>query len=109
NLADLKKAISKSENTIKLKDGSHGLITEDFLEQYGLMFKMGKIEGDEIKISKIHFSTIEHLEEVKENTMVFDEIEEKKRRLVNYDFDSQLIAIPHNLIADLRPYQQSGF
>ncbi|MBX9448963.1 MAG: DEAD/DEAH box helicase family protein [Taibaiella sp.] len=109
SLADLKKVISKSENTIKLKDGSQGLITEDFLEQYGLMFKMGKIDGDEIRISKIHFSTIEHLEEVRENAMVFDEIEEKKRRLVNYDFDSKLIAIPHNLNADLRPYQKSGF
>lgn len=109
SLAELKKAITKSQDTIKLPDGSQGLITEEFINQYGLMFKMGKLEGDEIKISKIHFSAIDHLEEVKENSLVFDEIEEKKRRLVQYDFDNTQITIPENLQAELRPYQQSGY
>lgn len=109
SLAELKKAISKSQDTIKLADGSQGIITEEFLDEYGLMFKMGKIEGDEIKISKIHFSAIDHLEEVKENVLIFDEIEEKKRKLVNYDYDNTLMPLPDNLHAELRPYQQSGF
>lgn len=109
-LADLKKAISKNENTIKLKDGSRGLITEEFLEEYGLLFKMGKIENDEIKISKIHFSTIEHLKEVKENDSIFEEIEGKKRKLMQFDYESaEQEQLPDNLNAELRPYQKSGF
>src|SRR5690606_24350351 len=51
-LAELKKAITKNENLIKLKDGSQGLLTEEFIEQYGLMLKMGKVENDVLKISK---------------------------------------------------------
>ncbi len=109
SLNELKKAITKSQNTIKLKDGTLGLITEDFLEQYGLMFKMGKVEGDTLKISKIHFATIEHLDAVKENEAIFDEIEEKKRKLIHYDFDKALHPLPDGLNAALRPYQESGF
>lgn len=109
---DVKKiydAIKKNDNLIKLKDGSLGLLPDEFLDKYGLMFKMGNLDGNELKISKIHFSTIEALEEVKANYEVYSEIEEKKRKLIDYDFEHNRVDPPENLNATLRPYQHAGF
>lgn len=102
-------AIKKNDNLIKLQDGSLGLLSEEFLDKYGLMFKMAELDGEQLKISKIHFSTIQDLDEVKANEEVYSEIEEKKKRLIDYDFEFNKVDLPDNLNATLRPYQQSGF
>lgn len=110
-IADVKKALTKKQTFVLLKDGSMGLLTEEWMDKYGLIVKLGKSNGSgALRLNKFHFSAIEGLEEVRAENEWLNELAEKRERLMNYNFDDhQHISIPENIQADLRPYQRSGF
>lgn len=109
-IADVKKALARKENFVKLADGSIGILPENMMQKFTLLTKMGEIDGDKLKVKKIHFSILDELlSEVDENALQ-QELEEKKERLdkiVGNDYSS--IKAPENLKAILRPYQIVGF
>lgn len=111
NLSDVKKALSKRQNFVTLKDGSIGLLPEEWLDKYGLIVKLGTVSpGNKIRLKKFHFSALEGLiQDIAPNEML-NELVAKRERLLNYDFDNmEELVIPDNIHALLRPYQQSGF
>ncbi len=111
NIGDVKKALAKRQTFVTLKDGSMGLLTEEWMEKYALIVKLGKAGANgALRLNKFHFSTIAGLDEVREENEWLKELALKRERLMNYDFDThQGIALPDNIQAELRPYQQSGF
>ena len=107
---EVKRAIAKKQTYVQLKDGSIGLLPEDWMEKYGLMLKLGHVKENQIRLKKFHFSAIEHMaEEFSDNAMLKD-LAEKKERLVKYRFEKDhTVDIPENVHATLRPYQQAAF
>jgi SNF2 family DNA or RNA helicase len=111
SIADVKKAMTKKQNFVSLSDGSIGLLSEEWMDKYALMVKLGAAGGgNKLRLRKFHFSAIEGLsDEIDENEVLAD-IAEKRDRLLNYDFEKTGISlVPDNVHATLRPYQQSGF
>ncbi len=110
-LDTIKKALLKQEDYIKLKDGSIGLLPEEWIKKYSMMFKLGKIHNDStIRVNSFHFSAIENFKEEIEDLEILDDLESKRERLHSFDFDNpEHIAIPENVDATLRPYQEAGF
>lgn len=51
-LPDLLKALRKGEEMIALPDGSIGFLPQDILEQYGMLFGLGKAHEDHVRFSK---------------------------------------------------------
>lgn len=108
--AEVKKALSKRQGYVQLKDGSMGLLTEDWLEKYALMLKLGQVKDGQVRLKKLHFSAIENLQDEFEPNEMLQQLVEKKNRLFNYNFEEQPpVAIPANVRATLRPYQQAAF
>lgn len=111
SIAEVKKALSKKQNFVSLSDGSIGLLSEDWLDKYSLMVKLGAVSGgNKIRLKKFHFSAIEGLSDEISETEVLNELSEKRDRLLNFDFEkSDDFELPENVHAELRPYQQAGF
>jgi SNF2 family DNA or RNA helicase len=111
SIAEVKKALSKKQNFVSLSDGSIGLLSEDWLDKYSLMVKLGAVSGgNKIRLKKFHFSAIEGLSDEISETEVLSELAEKRDRLLNFDFEkAEDFELPENVHAELRPYQQAGF
>lgn len=112
-LVDIKKAIDKKQHHIKLTDGSIGILTEEWIEKYALMFKMGTVNKAEgtLRVKQIHFSVIDTLSLEAGADPSLMQLAEKREKLNNFDFDKHLEVnvAPANVNAELRPYQQAGF
>jgi non-specific serine/threonine protein kinase len=110
SIADVKKALSRKENYVKLADGTIGLLPEAMVRKFGLLTKMGEVKDNKLRLKKIHFSILDELLADVDEGSLQQELEEKKERLDRIiDNDYSNIKAPENLKAILRPYQQAGF
>jgi superfamily II DNA or RNA helicase len=108
-LKDIRKAIISNQNIVVLGDGTFGVLPDEWLQQYSMLFKMGEAQKDgSMRLSKLHFTLIDQLHNQIDDEAILKEIEDKKQKLKNID-NIQLIKHSKNIKAKLRPYQLSGF
>ena len=110
SLKDIQKSIQSNQNYVELADGTLGLLPEEWLKKYSLLFKMAQVEGKKLRLNKINFNVIDDLHDEISDTEILEELQEKKKQLLEInlqDFDGK--PLPVDLKADLRPYQKSGF
>lgn len=109
SVAEIKKAIAAKQQFVQLADGTLGVLPEEWVKKYSLLFKVGQNEtNQDIKLSKYHFSVIEELYEQRNEEELFFQLEEKYEKLRS----SQIIpdiTPPDHLNEIMRPYQVSGF
>ena len=108
SLADAKKALLKKQNYVQLKDGSLGMLPEEWIKKLDPLLKFGRVDGDQIHLSKIHFSLIDELVSQADNEEVFLELQEKKEKLLNFK-QIPNVPLPENINATLRHYQAEGY
>ncbi|MVN21568.1 DEAD/DEAH box helicase [Mucilaginibacter arboris] len=108
-LAAIRKAILNKQEAVLLDDGTLGIIPAEWLEQYGLLLKVGNEKEGKVRVSKLHYNLLDELGDKLNNQDVQLEIAEKKRKLVNFS-EMQTHQPPSAAInAQLRPYQLAGF
>jgi len=108
SLKDIQKTVLKKQNYVELKDGTLGMLPEEWIKKYENILKFGKIKGEELQVSKLHFSLIDELSEDLDNIELEKELFEKKQKLLNFK-EMPNVALPHNVNATLRDYQLEGF
>ena len=110
SLADVRKAVLKKQNYIELKDGSFGLLPEEWLAQYAQLFRFSKVDDKKgvLRLSKQHFTILERYKEYIENPKLLRELDEKREKLLNFT-EIKKIKLPKNIDAKLRPYQEEGY
>lgn len=105
---DVKKALNNKQQFVQLGDGTLGILPEDWVRKYSLLFKVGEGKTAHLKLSKYQFSVIEELYEQRDEEELFFKLEEKYEKLKeNYAIPQ--LAPPEHLAPILRPYQTSGF
>ena len=107
-IAEIKRALASKQSFVQLSDGSLGILPEDWLKKYALLFKVGEGSSDKLRLSKYHMSVIDELyanRNEEELSFALDEKFEKLREFKNIPQTSP----PENLIPVLRPYQTEGF
>ncbi|MEX8547436.1 MAG: SNF2-related protein [Mucilaginibacter sp.] len=108
-LAAVRKAILNKQEAILLDDGTLGIIPTEWLEQYGLLLKVGNEKEGRVRISKLHYSLLDELGDKLNNKDIQLEIAEKKQKLANFS-EMQTYQPPSAAInVQLRPYQLAGF
>ena len=107
-LRDLRNAILANDATVRLSDGSRGLLPEEWIERLATIFKNSEIEDDKVLISKMKFNIIDILFEEINDEQLKLEIDYRKRRLLDFD-EIEEVPLPDTVKADLRPYQLQGF
>ncbi|MBP6385621.1 MAG: SWIM zinc finger family protein [Pseudarcicella sp.] len=108
SIKEIQKAIQKKQNYIELPDGTLGLLPEEWIKKYEPILKFGKIKGDTLQLSKLHFSLIEVLGEELNNEALQQELYEKKQKLLNFK-EMKAFPMPSNVNASQRDYQVEGF
>jgi SNF2-related domain/Bacterial SNF2 helicase associated/Helicase conserved C-terminal domain/SWIM zinc finger len=108
SLPELKRALVKKQNYIELKDGSLGMLPEEWLKKYANLFKMGSIQDGVVKLSKLHFNIIEELIGEIDDDNILQELQEKKQKLLHFK-EIKEVAFPTNINATLRDYQVEGY
>jgi non-specific serine/threonine protein kinase len=110
DVSDIQKALSLKQNYVALGDGSIGILPEEWLKKFSLLFKMADTQGKKLRVSKFNFSVIDEMMDLISDQDIIKELDEKKKLLLNENPESHSdIAIPEEINAVLRPYQVAGF
>jgi non-specific serine/threonine protein kinase len=107
-VAEVKKAIANKQQFVQLNDGTLGILPEDWLKKYALLFRVGEGKSDKLKLSRYHLSVIDDLYENRNEEELSIQLEEKYERIKD-NHQVKEIPPPENLEHTLRPYQVSGF
>ncbi len=105
---DVKKALANKQQFVQLEDGTLGILPEEWIKKYSLLFRVGDGKSGNMKLSKYHFSVIEELYLQRDEEELFFKLEEKYERLKG-NHSIKEIPAPAHLKEVLRPYQESGF
>lgn len=105
---EVKKALTNKQQFVQLQDGTLGILPEEWIKKYSLLFRVGDGKSGNMKLSKYHFSVIEELYLQRDEEELFFQLEEKYERLKD-NHSIKPIPAPAHLKSVLRPYQESGF
>lgn len=108
-LRDLQRMLIAGQKAVLLKDGSLGVLGEEWLRSYAPMIKHGKIKEDKIEI--LRWMGVAKLDAENGNEKLGRMIENSWWQSWKHWQESPepLYAISENIQAALRPYQQKGF
>lgn len=107
-LAELKKAILSNQQYILLKDGSLGMLPEEWIKKYSQLFRMGQVSGNNLKISKFHYTILDELYDQLDDAAIQEELDQKRQNLSRVGGLKE-IDLPKNIQATLRDYQLAGY
>ncbi len=107
-IADIKKALGNKQSFVHLGDGTLGILPEEWLKRYALLFKVGEGRSNELRLSKYHLSVIDELYENREEQELSFALDAKFEKLRTFKSIPETPP-PAELEAVLRPYQTSGF
>lgn len=105
---DIKKALVNKQSFVQLNDGTLGILPDEWLKRYSLLFKVGDGRNNQLRLSKYHMSVIDELYENRDETELSFELDEKYERLKEFKNIPEITA-PVHLQKILRPYQTSGY
>ena len=102
------KALAGKQSFVQLGDGTLGILPDEWLKKYSLLFKVGEGKADKLRLSKYHMSVIDELYENRNEEELSFALDEKYERLREFKNIPE-IAAPAELEHVLRPYQVSGY
>ncbi|MGI8635241.1 MAG: DEAD/DEAH box helicase, partial [Segetibacter sp.] len=108
-LSELQKMLLAGQKAVLLKDGSIGILHEDWLQQYAAIIKHGKINIDEIEVAKAMAISEQQVTKEKQvlKPLIREQWWQKWQQWQNGSED--IYPLPDLVKATLRPYQQKGF
>ena len=107
-IIDIKKALANKQSFVQLNDGTLGILPDEWIKKYSLLFKVGEGKSNQLRLSKYHLSVIDDLYEKRDEKELSFELDAKYERLREFKSIPE-IAAPQGLADILRPYQTSGF
>jgi non-specific serine/threonine protein kinase len=108
-VADIKKALIAKQQYVPLMDGSLGILPDEWVRKYSILFRMGEGKGAmSLRFSKYHVNIIDELYEQRDDEELFFKLEEKYQR-IRHQNTIDKIDPPEHLAPVLRNYQVSGY
>jgi len=104
---ELLSALSRGDQTIRLDDGSLGILPEEWLSQYGLLAGLGKMDEDGLKFNTSQLGLIDALLSAQE-FVEFDEDYLELRSKLNSFEGVDATEEPDDFKGELRTYQREG-
>jgi len=107
-IADVKKALANRQQFVPLNDGTLGVLPEEWVKKYSLLFRVGEGKLNQLRLSKYHMSVIDELYEGRDEEELIIHLEKKYEQLREFRTIKE-IPPPAHLDHILRPYQVHGF
>src|SRR5688572_25910922 len=108
SVAEVKRALANKQQFVQLADGTLGILPEEWLKKYSLLFRVGEGKTNQLKLSRYHMSVIDELYENRDENELVLKLEEKYENLKEFNTIKE-IELPVELQGTLRPYQVSGY
>ncbi len=106
-ISEIKKALTNKQSFVQLTDGSLGILPDEWINKYALLFKVGQGKENKLRLSRFHLSVIDDLYEKRNVQELTFELDEKYERLRNFKSIPET-DVPEELGNKLRPYQVAG-
>jgi superfamily II DNA or RNA helicase len=106
-LPELLAALRRGEGTVKLGDGSVGLLPEDWLKKYGLLAGLGTAQEDHLRFRRSQVGLLDALLAAHPQAQcdaLFSQARDELRRFTGIE----PVDPPAGFCGELRPYQQEG-
>jgi superfamily II DNA or RNA helicase len=100
-------ALGRGENTVALDDGTFGMVPEEWLKKYGLLARMGTIEGDKVRFGRGQVGVLDALLASRPE-VTFDEQFGRARDELNRFQGVAPADPPAGFRGELRGYQREG-
>jgi superfamily II DNA or RNA helicase len=110
-LNELRKAILGRQDFILLADGSLGMLPKEWIQQYGMLMKMGQVKEGALKLPQVHWGLLEEVGAALSGDQagaLQQELASKKQRLQGIG-EIKDRDLPAGIQASLRDYQMAGF
>ncbi|MFI5133517.1 MAG: SNF2-related protein [Chitinophagales bacterium] len=107
-VAEVKRALANKQQFVQLNDGTLGILPEEWLKKYSLLFRIGEGKTNSLKLSRYHLSVVDELYETRDENELVVQLEEKYEKLREFNRIKE-IEPPYNLKMVLRPYQVAGY
>ena len=107
-IADVKKALANKQQFVPLNDGTLGVLPDEWVKRYALLFRVGEGKSNELRLSRYHLSVIDELYENRNEEELIIHLEKKYEQLKEFNKIKE-IDPPSHLANILRPYQLHGF
>lgn len=107
-IKEIQKALTNKQSFVQLDDGTLGILPDEWIKKYALLFKVGEGKNNQLRLSKFHLSVIDELYEQRDEEELSFELDEKYERLREFKSIPET-PVPAELDDRLRPYQISGF
>jgi superfamily II DNA or RNA helicase len=107
SLPELLKALRKGGDTVRLGDGSFGVLPEDWLRQQGFILKLGQLQEDHLRFRSSQALLIEVLLQSQPESSCDEVFENLRNKLSGYAGIKPVDA-PPGFVGSLRGYQQEG-
>ncbi len=107
-VAEVKRALANKQQFVQLNDGTLGILPEEWLKKYSLLFRVGEGKTDSLKLSRYHLSVVDELYETRDEEELAVQLEEKYEKLREFNKIKE-IEPSDNLKKILRPYQVAGY
>lgn len=107
-VAEVKRALANKQQFVQLNDGTLGILPEEWLKKYSLLFRVGEGNTNHLKLSRYHLSVVDELYETRDEEELVVQLEEKYENLRQFNKIAE-IDPPVDLKTILRPYQVAGY
>ncbi len=109
SLDRVRKVLQQNQHIIILNDGSMGILPEEWISKYEMLFKLSTgSDKEKLQISKHHFSSLDSIMDNLDSEDIKEEIRSRKDQIYNAQ---NIITkkVSSKIKADLRPYQVLGY
>ncbi|MCI0704258.1 MAG: DEAD/DEAH box helicase [Planctomycetia bacterium] len=100
-------ALSRGESTVALDDGSFGMVPEEWLRKYGLLARMGSVEGDKVRFAQSQVGVLDALLASRPEVTFDEQFTRARDRLKRFEGIAPVDA-PKGFHGELRGYQREG-
>ncbi len=107
-VAEVKRALANNQTFVQLDDGTLGILPDEWLKKFALLFRVGEGKTDQLRLSRYHMSVLDDLYAQRDESIQEVELEEKYER-IREQHQIKSVEPSDSLQATLRPYQVSGF
>ena len=104
---ELLAALSRGDSTVRLDDGSLGILPEHWLQQFGLLSGLGVVNEDRLRFSNNQVALLDALLSSQEEVEYDKDFLELRERFRSFD-GIQETKEPSNFQGELRAYQREG-
>src|SRR5688572_16925865 len=107
-VAEVKRALANKQQFVQLNDGTLGILPDEWLKKYSLLFRVGEGNSNNLKLSRYHLSVVDQLYEERDEEELVVQLEEKYANIRQLTTIKE-IEPPKSLEKILRPYQVAGY